>query len=155
MNLFKLLPGAMLAASFLAGPALAAEDLAPQTRENLLAAMHGEAFANLKYRRYAEVARSSGDEALARLFEESANVEANEHFDREADAVKLDGTDAANLLDAMAGEKYENKTMYITFAEQAEKVGDLKVAAMFRQVAEDEGDHYERYKAAHDRLVAK
>lgn len=155
MTLFKLLPGAVLAAACLAGPALAAEALAPQTRENLLAAMHGEAFANLKYRRYAEVARSAGNEALAKLFEESANVEANEHFDREADAVKLDGTDAANLLDAMAGEKYENKTMYVTFAEQAEKAGDLKVAAMFRQIAVDEGDHYARYKAAHDRLVAK
>lgn len=155
MSFFKLLAGAALVASLTAAPAFAADAIAPQTRENLLAAMHGEAFANLKYRRFAEVARDSGDETLAKLFEESANVEANEHFDREADALKLDGTNAANLLDAMAGEKYENKTMYITFADEAEKAGDAKTAAMFRQIAEDEGDHYARYKAAHDQLVRK
>ena len=102
MTLKTLLTTAVAAIALSAGAA-SAQDLNPQTRANLEAAMHGEAFANLKYRRYAEVARSAGDEALAKLFEESANVEANEHFDREADAVKLDGTDAANLLDAMAG----------------------------------------------------
>lgn len=155
MTFTKLLAGAALAAVVSAGPAFAADALAPQTRENLQAAMHGEAFANLKYRRYAEVARAGGNEALAKLFEDSANVEANEHFAREADALKLDGANAANLLDAMAGEKYENKTMYITFADQAEKAGDLKTAAMFRQIAADEGDHYARYKAAHDQLAAK
>lgn len=155
MILFKLLSGAALAASLIAGPVAAADVLAPQTRENLSAAMHGEAFANLKYLRYAEVARESGDEALAKLFEASANVEANEHFAREADALKLDGTNTANLLDAMAGEKYENMTMYVTFADQAEKAGDVKAAALFRQIAADEGDHYARFKAAHDRLAAK
>jgi rubrerythrin len=155
MTMFKLLSGAALAASLLAGPVLAADRLTPQTRENLSAAMHGEAFANLKYRRYAEVAREGGNEALAKLFEESANVEANEHFAREADALKLDGTNVANLLDAMAGEKYENKTMYITFAQQAEKAGDVKTAAMFRQIAADEGDHFARYKAAHDKLIGQ
>jgi rubrerythrin len=144
MTLTKLLAAAALAAIVSTGPALAADTLSPQTRENLQAAMHGEAFANLKYRRYAEVAREGGNEALAKLFEDSANVEANEHFAREADALKLDGTNAANLLDAMAGEKYENKTMYIGFADQAQKAGDLKTAALFRQIAADEGDHYAR-----------
>ncbi|WP_395443929.1 ferritin family protein [Caulobacter sp. UC70_42] len=155
MTLTKLLAAAALAAIVSTGQALAADTLSPQTRENLQAAMHGEAFANLKYRRYAEVAREGGNEALAKLFEDSANVEANEHFAREADALKLDGTNAANLLDAMAGEKYENKTMYIGFADQAQKAGDLKTAALFRQIAADEGDHYARYKAAHDQLAGK
>lgn len=155
MNLLKLMAGAALLASLTAAPAFAADAIAPQTRENLLAAMHGEAFANLKYRRFAEVARESGNESLAKLFEESANVEANEHFDREADALRLGGANAANLLDAMAGEKYENKTMYVEFAAQADKAGDAKTAAMFRQIAEDEGDHYARYKAAHDELAGK
>lgn len=155
MPLNKTLALAALLASMTAGPALAADSLAPQTRENLSAAMHGEAFANLKYARYAEVARESGDETLAKLFEESANVEANEHFAREADALKLDGTNLANLLDAMAGEKFENQTMYIAYADQGEKAGDVKVAAMFRQIAADEGDHYARYKSAHDQLIAR
>ena len=155
MTLTKLLAAAALATIVSTGSALAADTLSPQTRENLQAAMHGEAFANLKYRRYAEVAREGGNEALAKLFEDSANVEANEHFAREADALKLDGTNAANLLDAMAGEKYENKTMYIGFADQAQKAGDLKTAALFRQIAADEDDHCARYKAAHDQLAGK
>lgn len=141
-----------LGASFLTySPLSAAADAKPlseQTRKNLEAAMHGESYANLKYLRYAEQARTHGNEALAKLFEESANVEANEHFDREAAALGLGSSDSANLLDAMAGEHYENTQMYIGFAEQAEKAGDSKVAAMFRQIAVDEGDHYRQYKSA-------
>ena len=151
MTLKALLTSTLIALAVSAGAA-AAQDLAPQTRANLEAAMHGEAFANLKYLRFAEVARESGDEELARLFESSANVEANEHFAREADALNLDGTTAANLVDAMAGEQYENVTMYVDFAAQAEAAGDLRTAALFRQIAADEGDHYERYRAAAERL---
>lgn len=151
MTLKALLTSTLVALALSAGAA-AAQDLAPQTRANLEAAMHGEAFANLKYLRFAEVARESGDEELARLFESSANVEANEHFAREADALKLDGANAANLVDAMAGEQYENVTMYVDFTAQAEAAGDLRAAALFRQIAADEGDHYERYRVAAERL---
>jgi rubrerythrin len=122
--------------------------LAAQTRANLEAAMHGEAYANLKYLRYAELAEAQGNAALARLFRESANIEANEHFDREARALQLGSTDSANLTDAMAGEHYENVRMYVDFAAQADAAGDTRVAAMFRQIAADEGTHYEAYRAA-------
>lgn len=147
------LPVAM--AALLAGPALAGDTLSAQTRANLETAMHGEAFANLKYRAYAEVARERGREDLAKLFEQAATVEADEHFAREADAIRLAGADASNLADAMAGEQYETTSMYVKFAEQAERDGDIKVAAMFRQIAEDEGDHYARYKAALANLKAQ
>jgi rubrerythrin len=153
MTFYKTLTGVALVLSLSTGMAAMAQ--APQTKKNLEAAMHGEAFANLKYQRYAEVARTSGNEELAKLFEQSANVEANEHFARQADALKLDGTNAANLADAMAGEKYENLTMYQDFAKQADKDGDAKIAAMFRQIAADEGDHYDRYKAAAAKLRQK
>jgi len=89
------------------------------------------------------------------LFRESANIEANEHFDREAQALKLGSSNATNLEDAMAGEHYENVTMYIEFARQAEASGDLKVGAMFRQIAIDEGAHYEAYRAALAKLALK
>ena len=147
----KILLTTAVAVALSAGAA-SAQDLNPQTRANLEAAMHGEAFANLKYLRYAEVARESGNAELAQLFESSANVEANEHFAREADALKLDGTNEANLVDAMAGEQYENVTMYVGFADQAQAAGDTRAAAMFRQISSDEGDHYERYRAAAERL---
>ena len=129
-----------------------AKPLADQTRANLEAAMHGEAFANLKYLRYADQAEAAGNAELARLFRASANVEANEHFDREAQALQLGGPADGNLADAMAGELYENTKMYVGFAEQAEAAGDVKVAAMFRQIAVDEGAHYEAYKLALEKL---
>lgn len=129
-----------------------AKPLAPQTRANLEAAMRGEAYANLKYLRYAEQAEASGQPELAKLFRDSANIEANEHFDREAQALQLGSGDARNLADAMKGEHYENVTMYVNFAKEAAAAGDTKVAAMFRQIAVDEGTHYDAYKAALARL---
>lgn len=135
-----------------ASTSLAAEpasgSLDASTRRNLDHAMHGEAYANLKYLLYAEKAREAGNDKLAALFEEAANVEANEHFAREADALGLVGSNEANLLDAIAGERYENERMYTAFADAAEKAGDAKVAALFRQIAEDEGDHYHQYEDA-------
>lgn len=138
---------ALFAASAIAAPPKA-KPLSAQTRANLEAAMHGEAYANLKYLRYADQAEAAGKPALAKLFRASANIEANEHFDREAQALQLGGANSANLEDAMAGEHYENVTMYVNFAKQAEADGDVKVAAMFRQIAVDEGTHYDAYKAA-------
>ncbi len=125
-----------------------ADELAPQTRANLQTAMHGEAYAYLKYRAYAEAARQHGEEELATLFDRSASIEANEHFAREADALDLVTFDAGNLADALAGEHYENTKMYVDFADQAVRAGDKKVASLFRQIAADEGDHYQQFKDA-------
>jgi len=156
MKLFtQLIPVSALAAlSFAAAPALAEGQVKDQTKQNLEAAMHGEAYAHLKYLAYAEHARKSGHPELAKLFDESANVEANEHFAREAQALNLAKSDDANLADAMAGEHYENTQMYVKYAEQADAAGDKKVAAMFRQIAADEGDHYTAYKTAAEKLRA-
>lgn len=131
----------------------ATSNLAPRTLKNLDAAMHGEAYANLKYRAYAEAARKAGNEDLARLFEEAADVESKEHFAREADAAGVAGLDVRNLADAMSGENYENTKMYIGFADEAEKSGDKKVAKMFRQIAADEGDHFQQFKEAFVKLT--
>lgn len=154
-----LLTAAACAATLMSSHAMAAapeaKPLSAQTRANLEAAMHGEAYANLKYLRYADQAEAAGRPALAKLFRDSANIEANEHFDREAYALQLGGADSANLEDAMAGEHYENLTMYVTFANQAETAGDLKVAAIFRQIAVDEGTHYEAYKDALAKLPSR
>ena len=98
-----------------AAPAVAESGLGAQTKKNLEAAMHGEAYANLKYLAYAEFARKNGHPDVAKIFDEAANVEANEHFAREADALGLVKSDDANLADAAAGEQYENTKMYIDF----------------------------------------
>ncbi|KJS39043.1 MAG: rubrerythrin [Hyphomonas sp. BRH_c22] len=129
------------------GPAKATA-LSEQTRANLDAAMRGEAYASLKYLRYAEVAEASGHPEIAKQFRDASNVEANEHFDREAYALGLGTTDAEDLQEAIAGESYEASKMYIDFANQAEADGDLKVAAMFRQIAADEATHAAGYNAS-------
>ncbi|MBS1168539.1 MAG: Rubrerythrin [Proteobacteria bacterium] len=156
MNIVRnlLVASAIVGASLSTAPASAEDALNPQTKKNLEAAMHGEAFANLKYLAYAEHARKSGHPEIAKLFDENANVEANEHFAREADALTLASSDEANLLDGMAGEHYENTKMYVDFAKQADAAGDKKVAALFRQIGADEGDHYASYKAAAEKLRA-
>ena len=156
MNITRTLlaASAIFGATLSAVPSFAEQSLNPQTTKNLEAAMHGEAFAHLKYLAYAEHARKSGHPELAKLFDENANVEANEHFAREADALTLAHSDEANLADGMVGEHDENTKMYVDFAEQADAAGDKKVAAMFRQIAADEGDHYTSYKAAVEKLRA-
>jgi rubrerythrin len=112
-----------------------------QTKENLMTAMHGEAFAYAKYMAFAEHARKSGNPALAKLFEETAKVEFFEHFEEEAQLAELVGTDVENLRDAITGENYEVETMYKEFAEAATKAGDADAAARFREVRGDEAKH--------------
>lgn len=117
--------------------------------------MHGEAYANLKYLRYADQADAAGKPALAKLFRASANIEANQYLDREAQALQLGGANSASLEDAMAGEHYENVAMYVNFAKQSEDDGDVKVASMFRQIGIEEGAHYDAYKAAVAKLYLR
>lgn len=128
--------------------ATTAQQLSPRTKANLMTAMQGEAFANVKYLRYADQAERDGNPEVAALFRNNANVEAAEHFDREANALGFGTTPVANLEEAMSGEYYEHTEMYITFAEQAEADGDMDAAALFRQTAADEGVHYNSYLKA-------
>jgi rubrerythrin len=125
-----------------------------QTRENLLAAMRGEAFAFAKYMLFAEHARKSGRADLADLFQRTANIERFEHFAEEAELLGLVGTDAENLRDAIAGESYEVETMYRQFAEQAAAHGDREAAERFAEVREDEMQHRDAFTAALERLSA-
>ena len=123
-----------------------------QTKENLLKAMHGEAFAYAKYMLFAEHARKKGLKNLANLFEKTAKVERLEHFREEAELVGLVGTDADNLKDAMKGESYEIETMYPEFATQASVAGDKAAADRFNEIREDERGHFEAYRKALQQL---
>ena len=64
-------------------------NLAKKTLDNLSTAMHGEAFAYVKYLLYAEHARKSGNKELADLFEKTANTERFEHLVEEAQLAGL------------------------------------------------------------------
>ena len=122
--------------------------LEPKTLDNLSTAMHGEAFAYVKYLLYAEHARKSGNKELGDLFEKTANTERFEHFAEEAQLAGLVGSDADNLKDAIKGESYEIDIMYLEFAEKAKVAGDTAAAARFEEIRHDERGHRDAFKIA-------
>ena len=86
--------------------------------------------------------------AVAKLFSGTAQVELQEHFAAEAVLAGLVASNAANLRDAIAGEKYEHTTMYPGFAAQATKDRCTAAAALFTEIAADEGGHAAAYTRA-------
>lgn len=119
-----------------------------KTLDNLSTAMHGEAFAYVKYLLYAEHARKRGNKELADLFEKTAKTERFEHFAEEAQLAGLVGSDADNLKDATKGESYEIDTMYLEFAQKAKVAGDTAAAVRFEEIRHDEMGHRDAFKIA-------
>jgi rubrerythrin len=119
-----------------------------ETFDNLSTAMHGEAFAYVKYLLYAEHARKSGNKELADLFEKTANIERFEHFAEEAQLAGLVRNDADNLNDAIKGESYEIDIMYLEFAQTAKVAKDIAAADRFEEIRHDEMGHRDAFKIA-------
>ena len=123
-----------------------------QTRENVITALHGEAFAHARYRVFAEAARRSGENDLAGLFEGIATVELQEHFDKLAELIELAGTGPDNIKTAIQDEDAEVEQTYRGFAAQARSAGEEAVAARFDEIREDERAHLDALEAALERL---
>src|SRR5665811_357120 len=85
--------------------------------------------------------------AVAKLFSGTAQVELREHFAGEAVLAGLVGTNAANLQDSITGETWEHTTMYPGFATQATTECPA-AAALFTEIAADEGGHAAAYTVA-------
>ncbi|MFI7195325.1 ferritin family protein [Nocardia nova] len=143
-----------------AGPDVTATSITPgpakssgATLANLRTAMQGEAFAFAKYSRYARQAREAGNPQIAQLFSRTARVELDEHFAEQATPAGLVASDvAANLTDAIAGEKHEAESMYPDYAAQADKAGNPRAADLFREIAADEKAHEQAFQQALDAL---
>ena len=123
-----------------------------QTCENVIAALHGEAFAYARYMLFADAARDRGDDRLAAMFEGLAAVELHEHFAELAELVDLVGTDPDNLSTAIQDENLEVEVEYPRFAQQARSAGEAAVAARFEEIAEDEREHERTLEQALERL---
>jgi rubrerythrin len=123
-----------------------------QTRENVLAALHGEAFAHARYLLYADAARASGDERLAAMFEGIAQVELREHFAELAALGGLVGSDVDNLRTAIEDEGAEVEEIYRSFAEQARLAGEDAVATRFEEIRGDEREHLKTLEYALEQL---
>ncbi|MDD7593783.1 MAG: rubrerythrin family protein [Peptoniphilaceae bacterium] len=117
-----------------------------QTQKNLEAALAGESKARNKYTYYASKAKKQGFEQISALFLDTANNE-RAHAKLWFDELYGVGDTAANLDDAAHGENYEWTDMYPGFAKTADEEGFPELAEKFREVAEIEKRHEERYRA--------
>ena len=118
------------------------------TREDVLTAMHSEAFAYACYMLYASTARQEGRKEIAEMFEAIAHTELHQHFARLAEVAGLVGGDADNLRAAIEAESYEIEIMYPSFAEHAAKAGDTAAAEAFTAARDDDVDHLESFREA-------
>ena len=118
-----------------------------KTEQNLLTAFAGESPARNKYTYFASKAKKDDYEQIAAIFEETANNE-KEHakmWFKELNGGSVPST-IENLKAAADGENYEWTNMYEEFAKTAEEEGFKALAIKFRQVAEIEKHHEERYR---------
>ena len=137
-----------------------------QTIQNLTKAYLGECQARNRYTFYAKVAQKEGFEQIASVFEETAEQE-KEHaswllklinilktktkenlstIKVEAEASTILGDTKENLKVAVAGENYENITLYPGFAKVAQKEGFPDIAIRLSAIAVSEKHHEERFK---------
>lgn len=125
-----------------------------KTEQNLRDAFTGESEARNKYTFFASVAKKEGFEQLAAIFLNTAENEKEHAKLWFKELGGLAGTEE-NLVSAAAGERYEWSDMYKRFAEDAEEEGFTALAHKFRQVAEIERYHEERYLALLDNVQMK
>lgn len=116
-----------------------------ETEKNLHTAFAGESQARNKYTFFASIARSEGYEQIADLFIKTAENE-REHAKLWFNELGGLGNTSQNLLSAAEGENYEWTDMYDEFAKTAEREGFSQLANKFRQVAQIEKLHEERYR---------
>ncbi|MBM7555727.1 rubrerythrin [Halanaerobacter jeridensis] len=134
------------------------------TEENLLMAFALESQARNRYDYFALQARKEGYDQIARIFAETAQNEKEhgkiffnflEGGQREIKASypagKI-GTTKENLKLSIDGEHRENSDLYPKFAEEAEEEGFPKVAKAFRNIAQIEEGHENKYRALLDKV---
>ena len=116
------------------------------TIKNLESAFAGESMAHIKYRYFARLCRAAGDEASAKIFEETADQEVQHawgHLDLLYPAATM--TPAKCLQMAIEGETYEFTEMYPSFRHAAEEEGhSAAVQEIDEQIAESK-EHAARF----------
>jgi rubrerythrin len=131
-------------------------DPASVTIQNLEAAFAGESMAHIKYRYFAKLCREMGDEATAKVFEDTAEQEILHAFGH-ADLLfpKARMTPAKALQFAIEGETYEYTEMYPTFRNAAVAEGRTDaVQEMDEQIAESK-EHAEMFKAVLEKAAKR
>ena len=132
-----------------------------QTKENLMKAFAGESQARNRYTFAAEIAKKQGLYVIEAVFKFTANQElahANvfmKHLSElTGENLEICGTypvEVTNsvielLENAEHNESEEFKNVYKSFAETAEREGNMAVAGSFKDIAKIENTHSERFK---------
>jgi len=131
-------------------------DPASVTIQNLESAFAGESMAHIKYRFFARLCREAGDDATAKVFEDTAEQELLHAFGH-ADLLfpKANMTPAKALQFAIEGETYEYTEMYPNFRNAAVAEGNTAaVREMDEQIAESR-EHAERFKAVLEKAAKR
>jgi rubrerythrin len=111
-----------------------------------MSAMNTDAFESATYSRFAAHARSDSDWELAKLFQDSADVDRTDNFAREAALEGLVEDSPENLRNAIDAETEELK-MYRQFAIEAKADDDHAVAAAFDKMCADKTARCAKLKA--------
>ncbi len=131
-----------------------------KTAHNLIHAFAGESQARNRYTYYTSIAKKEGYVQISKIFEETANQE-KEHAKRlmkllntelkgeivytEGNFPVMLGTTAECLKAAAQGENEEWTQMYPEFAKVADEEGFPEIAEIFRNIAQAEKFHEDRY----------
>jgi len=122
-----------------------------KTEENLKAALAGESMARAKYTKWAGVANKEGHQAIAKIFQETAENE-YEHAAVIMNLLGIPRTTELNLEEAASGEDHEWRKMYPQFLEEAKKEKNAAAVRFFENIIRIEQHHDKRYKLILDRL---
>lgn len=118
------------------------------TIKNLEAAFAGESMAHIKYMYFARICRARGDEASAKVFEETAAQEVQHafgHLDLLMPASEM--TPAKCLEYAIEGETYEYTEMYPSFRHLAIEEQQHAAAKEFDEQIGESIEHADRFRA--------
>ncbi len=124
------------------------ETMKSPTIQNLEAAFAGESMAHIKYLWFAKQCRASGDEATARVFEDTAAQEVQHAFGHAELLFASEKMMPEKCLQyAIEGETYEYTEMYPRFRHEAMAEGNhAAVAEMDQQIAESK-EHADQFQA--------
>lgn len=138
-----------------------------RTEQNLLKAFAGESQTRNRYGFFASVAKKEGYEQISALFNETADNE-REHAKvffnyLEGGMTEITASYPAgiiskttdNLFEAANGEKLEWSSLYPEFERTAREEGFTKIADSFKQIAEVEQHHEQRYRALLNNILSK
>jgi rubrerythrin len=126
------------------------------TMQNLEAAFAGESMAHIKYLWFARQCRQAGDEATARVFEDTAAQEMQHAFGH-AELLFADDTMTPEkcLQYAIDGETHEYTEMYPTFRHEAMIEGNSAAVAELNEQIEESAAHAAMFRGVLEKAAKR